>query len=409
MQLLKNNKTLNVFFNLSFIKLSNIVVKYFLIVYLIKRLGIEGFGMLIWLDSIVQYVIYITGFGFEIYAAKYIVENQNNKEKIIEIVSSILVIKMLLFIICFITIYIVSLFYNFSGQSYTLYILLLAGIGEVFNLQWYFQAIQRLTGYTFIYTISKLVLICGSLLLVKSFLDLKIYALVFAFTNIFLGTITFYFIKKDINFKFKKVSSSKLKFFFLEGLLFFSGKISSLINSLGIILLIGVLFTKSDVAAYDVSIKIIMLFVLPFEILQITFLPILLREKSKLKTRNLLLFSTVLSIVFAGILYFSQNYFLLYSGGKDFMKYSTVLSQLVLLIPIVGVQIVIGSCCLIANGLNKIYNQTLYLYLLTMLIGLFFMKYFNFMTFMNIVKFIVIVEFTLLLSRFYFSVKNKVI
>ena len=72
---------------LTLMKVFNIGVKVILAAYLIRILGSEKYGLITWLDSVIQYFIMIVNFGFNIYAAKYIVENKNKKTKINEIVS----------------------------------------------------------------------------------------------------------------------------------------------------------------------------------------------------------------------------------------------------------------------------------------------------------------------------------
>jgi PST family polysaccharide transporter len=55
-------------------KFLNIGSKYWpLVGYLIRVLGENGYGTLTWVDSIVQYFIMLINFGFDLYAAKYVV------------------------------------------------------------------------------------------------------------------------------------------------------------------------------------------------------------------------------------------------------------------------------------------------------------------------------------------------
>ena len=93
-----NQIILKNFSYLTLMKFFNIGVKIVLAAYLIRILGSEKYGLITWLDSVIQYFIMIVNFGFNIYAAKYIVENKNKSTKINEIVSSIFIIKGCLFI-----------------------------------------------------------------------------------------------------------------------------------------------------------------------------------------------------------------------------------------------------------------------------------------------------------------------
>ena len=90
------------FFYFSVIKFANILSKYILIGYLIRTLGEQSYGVLTWVDSFVQYFLILVNFGFDMYAAKYIVENKRNKTKIDEIISAIITIKSGLFALGFV-------------------------------------------------------------------------------------------------------------------------------------------------------------------------------------------------------------------------------------------------------------------------------------------------------------------
>ena len=86
---------------LSFLKFFNIGFKFILIGYLIRIFGAELYGVLTWADSITQFFVMFINFGFNVYAAKYIVDNRKDKSRINEVVSSIYIIKTLLFIASF--------------------------------------------------------------------------------------------------------------------------------------------------------------------------------------------------------------------------------------------------------------------------------------------------------------------
>ena len=65
--------------------------------------------MLTWADSIIQFFLMFINFGFNVYAAKYIVDHRNDKQRLNEVVSSIYIIKFLLFVTSFLLLYLSSL------------------------------------------------------------------------------------------------------------------------------------------------------------------------------------------------------------------------------------------------------------------------------------------------------------
>ena len=97
-------------------KFLNIGSKYILVGYLIRVLGENGYGILTWVDSIVQYFIMLINFGFDLYAAKYVVENRNSPKKLNEVISVIYYIKSILFLTSFLLI--IPLSFNSQISSY---------------------------------------------------------------------------------------------------------------------------------------------------------------------------------------------------------------------------------------------------------------------------------------------------
>ena len=118
----KINPIIN-FLNIGLIKFLNIGSKYILVGYLIRVLGENGYGTLTWVDSIVQYFIMLINFGFDLYAAKYVVENKNNPKKLNEVITSIYYIKSILFLLSFLLL--IPLSYNPQINNYISLILLM--------------------------------------------------------------------------------------------------------------------------------------------------------------------------------------------------------------------------------------------------------------------------------------------
>ena len=106
------------FFYIGLMKFLNIGSKYFLVGYLIRTLGENGYGILTWVDSIVQYFIMLINFGFDLYAAKHVVENKGDKKKLNEIISTIYYIKGILFLISFLFLIPLTRYHFILGFSF---------------------------------------------------------------------------------------------------------------------------------------------------------------------------------------------------------------------------------------------------------------------------------------------------
>jgi PST family polysaccharide transporter len=119
----------------------NIGFKFFLVAYLVRVLGNHNYGLVTWLDSVIQFFLMFINFGFNVFAAKYIVDNKSDTKKINEITSSILTIKLLFFLVSFIAVYAMSFSESFSSHKNLFLLFIVSGLGEVLFPIWYFQGI----------------------------------------------------------------------------------------------------------------------------------------------------------------------------------------------------------------------------------------------------------------------------
>ena len=397
------------FFYIGVMKFLNIGSKYILVGYLIRVLGENGYGTLTWIDSIVQYFIMLINFGFDLYAAKYVVENKNNPKKLNEAISAIYYIKGILFLISFVLLIPLTFNTEINTIINLIFLMLVMGIGEVLTPIWFFQGIEKMKTITIITFFSKLILVLLTFFFIKNNTDIHLYILFLVFTNIIWGFFGFLMMKKEASFKFVAVTFNLIKNYLKEGYLFFIGKFSTFLFNLGTVFLIGYLFTKGQVAGFDIAIKIVFVFIIPFEVLQQALFPVIVRGVRKSVLRNITVATFIISTGTAVLLYvFSENVIVIF-GGTEMFKYSYVLDLVLVLIPIVSLTIVVGNCILVAKGYYKQYNWSLIVSAMVFISLLIVLKTTDQLNFLNVILIRVLADFIQLLIRFYYNFKFKII
>jgi PST family polysaccharide transporter len=390
-------------------KFLNIGSKYILVAYLIRVLGENGYGTLTWVDSIVQYFIMLINFGFDLYAAKYVVENKSNPKKLNEIISTIYYIKGILFAFSFLLLIPLSLNSEINNYINLIFLMLLMGLGEVLTPIWFFQGIEKMKIITIITFFSKLILIGLTFFYVKTSVDISLYILFLVITNIIWGFLGFFMMRKKASFKFVKVTKVLIKDNLKEGYLFFVGKFSTFIFNLGTLFLIGYLFSKGQVAGFDITIKIIFVFIIPFEVLQQALFPVVVRGLEKKVLQKITIATFIISALFAFFIYLFSDKVITIFGGIEMLKYTFVLKLILILIPIVSLTIIVGNCFMVAKGFYKEYNWSLItsaILFIVLLMGLYFTDNLNFI---NVIVIRVLVDLIQLTIRLYFSFKHKII
>lgn len=386
----------------------NIGIKFLLVAYLIRVLGEISYGIYTWTDSIIQYFIVFINFGFNVYAAKYIVNIKNDLHQLNKITSSIFIIKGLMFIISGVLLVIISYINVFTPYKGFLLILLLTGIGEVFFPIWYFQGIEKLKTATYITVFSRLLLVLGTFLFVTTNQDLIIFIILLVTTNFLMGILGYFSLLKYHKFTINWVDFSFLKTITIEAFMFFLGGFLSLTFNFMTIFLIGLYYTMKFVTGFDIALKVVLVCIIPFDMLQQAVFPTITRNKNKNLLKKLILGSFFIGLFFSVILFFFSNQLLMLFGGEAMTEYGNVLKALSPIPPLVAVSFMLGTCTLVAFGYNKEFNQSLIISSILYLVIVAVLMFFDKLTFWNLIYLRVFSDLALLIIRVYYTLERKI-
>jgi PST family polysaccharide transporter len=383
----------------------NIGIKFLLVGYLVRVFGEFGYGQITWVDSIIQYFILFINFGFNIYASKRVVELRGDKDALNEIVSSIYIIKICLFLASFIILLLLMFNSKINAISSFFYIYLLTGIGEVFYPIWFFQGMERMRSATIVIFFSRILILILTFLFVKDNSDITLYLWILVLSGIVLAILSIYILKTSFQIEFVKVSFYKLKNILNDSKLYFWGRAMNLAFNSVTIFVIGYAFTMEDVTIFDISSKLVMVALIPFDMLQQAMFPTITRTLNKKLLKQIIKYTFLLSLIILVTLNIFASELLFLMGGENLTQHVVVLKVLSLLIPIVALVFVLGSTTLVAFGFEKEFNYSLIFsttgYLL-LLLGLFLT---DTLTFWNILILRIVAEFIMLLIRGYYTLK----
>jgi len=394
---------------LSVLRFFNIGVKFLLVAYLVRVLGTINYGILTWVDATIQYFIIFINFGFNVFAAKYIVENRDSIQELNKITSAIFIIKGVLFIF---SILILLAFVNLDSfyiyKEY-LFLMLLIGIGEVFFPIWYFQGIEKLQLATYITIFSRLVLVIGTFFFVVQEDDLIIHIYFLVLTSLLMGFLGYITMVKKFGFVFLKVNFKTIISFLKDASMFFLGMFLSITFNFMTIFLIGIYYTMDYVTGFDIALKIVLVCIIPFDMLQQAVFPTITRTRDKILLKKIIVVSVFLGLLLSIILYFFSVELLQIFGGSELTSYSDVLQTLAIIPTFVAITFTLGTCTLVAFGFNKEFNQSLIfssLIYIAIILILFFLDKLNFW---NLVYLRVFSDIILALIRIYFVNKNNIL
>ena len=375
---LENNKTAKTLFAnftyLSILEIIGLLLPLISYPYVIRTVGADNYGVVVFCQAIIAYVVIIINFGYNVSATRKISENRTNVFKIREIYSSIVYQKLLIFAICLVSGLFVLIFLKYDYS-----VILLGFIGlciqEVFFPTWLFQGLERMKFITIITFVAK----CSCLILIFLFVhDKKDYACIpvlYSIGGFFTSVLSVIILKKKFDIYFVKVSKYRMKEDFLESLPFFTSRLSAIVMERGNVLVIGTFFSYDMVAIYDLCAKIVSILKTPFSLVAQVIYP------NVAKSKNMLLVKKSIKIVLFGafvclfVYLFAPNIILLLSD-TSMLGAVSILKIMVLYVPIVGISYLFGASVLVVKGYSREYNlSVVYSVLLYILMLLSFISF----------------------------------
>lgn len=396
-KLIKNNSV--IFQNLTYITLLELFIVASPLItypYLVKTLGAELYGLVITSQVIASYAVIMVNFGFRSISAKDISIHRDDKNKLSEIVSSIFIIRLILWIVSFVIYYFIISIIPTYNQHLLLFLL---AFGITFNdllfPQFYFQGIEKMKFITFINIGINSIFILLIFIFVKNEADYY-YLPLFKSIGFFIGGITslyIIFFKHNIKFTIPKINV--LKSYMKDALPIFSTEIITSIKDKFSYILIGSFVGMHEVLIYDLGAKFTTVLVKPVTILSRVFLPKIAREKNIKLFRKTGLGSFILMLV----IIITFNLFLPFIV-KFFLSEEINLMPLriFLLAPLfLAISSYIASNSIIAFGFNK---HILYSIIITTIIYISATGIFYFLNALNNILAFIIITVTAYFAEF---------
>ncbi|MEN8250935.1 MAG: oligosaccharide flippase family protein [Bacteroidota bacterium] len=204
---------------LSALQIFNIMVPLITLPYLLKVLGRETYGLVIFAQAIVSYFQILIDFGFNLSSTKNISIHRNDKDKISEIVTSTLLLKGLLFI-CSILILtmVIPLFPRINENKALFYLMMYLGLYEWIFPVWYFQGLEKMKYITLINLVSRVIFLSLVFILIKHENDYLMVPIINGLGALIAGSVALFIIFKRDRVKLVMPKGAILKHYFYDSL-----------------------------------------------------------------------------------------------------------------------------------------------------------------------------------------------
>lgn len=246
------------FISLVILQVVNYLLPLLLIPYLIRILGIEGFGIYSFILAIILYGVKMSDYGFELSATYHISLHRNNQQKLNEIFSSVLSIKLL---IALAYLLIISILIFFIDKLYLYKELIFLSFGVLFGYLmfpvWLFQGMERMRYIMYLNGLSKLLFFVSVFIFVNDASDLYVLLVLNSISTLIMGLVALYVSVKDFKMNFSLQPWKKLVFYLKDGWYVFTSKFAVEFYTTANMIILGFFATPLILGYYAVSLKII--------------------------------------------------------------------------------------------------------------------------------------------------------
>ncbi len=300
----KNKRIFSNFSYLAILELFSILAPLITFPYLVRVLGMELYGWVITAQVTSFYATILIDFGFRRVSAKYIATVRDNIEELSRVVSTVMMLRLILWVITFVLyMSVVMVIPSYREQ----WVLFLFSYGLPLNSlllpDFYFQGIEQMRYTTIVNVFTRLVFILATFVLITRPYQYIYVPLTWSAGYLLGGIYSLYIVYKKHEVKFLRPRLKDYRFHLKETTpIFLSDVMLNVKDKLSYNFMGGIL-GMSDVVIYDVGTKIINLLVKPTFIFSNAIFPSMSRNPDVRKTKKILGCLFLLSIVMVMMVY----------------------------------------------------------------------------------------------------------
>ncbi|OOF86128.1 oligosaccharide flippase family protein [Rodentibacter ratti] len=364
------------FLSLSVLQVINYVLPLLTLPYLVRVLDVETYGLVMFAQSFIIFFNILVDFGFNLSATKDVAIYRENKEKLTEVYSSVMIIKCLLILVSLILLtLIIHLSDRFLGNKSVYYLSFLWVIGQALFPVWYFQGIEKMKYITVVNIVAKFLFTGCIFLFVKENSDYLFVPLFNGLGMVIAAIISLWLVHISLKQKICWQKLSTLWFYFKQSSTFFLSRASLSIYTSANSFVLGLFSTNTVVGYYAIAdqlYKALQAFYTPLS--QVLY-PYIAKERNIGLFKKIFKASVILNIVGILILFFIvKDVFAILFTQKIGIESITVFNVFLVASLIVVPSILLGYPFLGALGYSKeanlsvIYGSILHIFGLGLLI-----------------------------------------
>lgn len=321
-----------------------------------NSLGLENYGVYIWIWTIANFFVVFTRFGFDITSARELAMNIASQYKIENIIANTIVSKIMLGLVSCIIFSLATLVFDELKTKFDLvFASMLMIVGEALLPYWYFLGTEKLKVVSLFSVSAKLVFTIFVFMLVDNSSSPTLVMLIFGLVSIFISVLSLlvlYFDSKITTFTVSlELVETKIKSSFS---IYLSGSVS-VFKDFMTIMVLDKFVGNEGVAVYDLVNRVLSLLITPFHVVYTALFPRFVKYFNFIKLSMVIKLSVIISLVSLLFSIGFQDYIASYLGiANEFIFFYSVMVSMIVVLAL--------SSCLGTLGLMAIGSNDLMLY-----------------------------------------------
>jgi len=242
---------------LTVIELSNYILPFVAIPYIVRVIGVEKYGVIMFAYAFMIYFNIITNFGFRLLAVKYISINRDDIAKVSGYFSTVLTSQLLLLLLSAL-IFVLLLFSIPMFYEEKLVFLYSFGvvIGNVVFPIWLFQGLEDMKYISIFNLINRLLYTIAIFTFIHEADDYSLIPMINSLSFISIGLVSLYFIHRKFKVNLVMPSLAQMKSLFKEGWHLFLATIANNLYTSTNTVLLGFLTNYTVVGVFSIASKV---------------------------------------------------------------------------------------------------------------------------------------------------------
>ena len=339
---------------LFFIKILLLVLPLVTFPYLLNTIKAEKYGIVMWLWAIADIFILCIRFGFDTFCVKLVSINRNKLNKLSKIFTTVIVLKLTIFSLSLVVLFFLYYCNQTISKNLSLFLFFIIYIFFESMLPiWYFQGIENIKFMSILVVGVKLFFTVFVFLFIHNIEDYILVPLFYSLGSILINIISYTVIFCRHKLFFSKFKLNFSIYIFTKSFHIFAASLGSILCNKGIILLIERFLGFESVAFFDISIKIVNIFLAPFHTLSQVLYPYIAKNKNLKLFKKIFIISLFISfsIVLLYVLNLNAIINIIYHSFNEELYNSMFV--LIFLLPMATISALIGTNIIIVFDKTK--------------------------------------------------------